>query len=574
MTNVLQFFKKYKAISAAILMLMLMQSFGTLFIPKLMSNIVNNGIVKSDLPYIYTVGGQMLATAIFTATVAILGSWLASKLAAMWGRDIRIDMFNKVQQFSVRDFNHFGTASMITRSTNDVAMLQDALVLFVQLVLPAPAITIGALTLAFAKDTKMALLIVAGVAVFLLAAFLICKRVIPLYQKLRIGMDEMNNILRERITGVRVIRAFNKEMYERRRADNSFESYGETSVKVNKIFAVMMPLVLIVINLCSLAIVWFGGIRVVEGFIQVGDIMALVEYALLIFWNLVMGVMMLTMLPKAQTCASRINEVLRANPQIVDGTDPLEPASKAFPALEFRAVTFQYDHAEEPVLSEISFCCQVGQTTAIIGGTGSGKSTIASLIMRFHDIQKGAVLVNGTDIRDIPQAVLRNEVGFVPQKAFLFSGTIAENLRYGNSNATQAELNRATSIAQAADFIAQTDKGYDSFVAQGGTNYSGGQRQRLCIARALVRKAEIYVFDDSFSALDFKTDSKLRLALKQEVCNAAIVVVAQRVSSIIDADQIIVLDNGGIAAIGTHSQLLETCPIYVEIVHSQMKEVA
>lgn len=573
MTKVSQFFKKYKAITSCAVILMFIQTLGTLFIPKLMSDIVNNGIVKSDLPYIYQVGGKMLVTAVLTAFVGIVGSWLASSLASRWGRDIRVEMFNKVQRFSARDFNRFGTASMITRSTNDVAMLQDTLALFMQLVLPAPVITIGALIMAFEKDTQMALLIVGTVIIFLLIAYFICIKAIPLYQKLRIGMDGMNSILRERITGVRVIRAFNKEGHECERTDKSFSNYGNTSIRVNKIFAVMMPLVLIIINVCSLAIVWFGGIRVTEGFMQVGDIMALVEYALLIFWNLVMGVMMLTALPKAQTCAARINEVLAVVPEISDGTSTFTDVNKDVPTLEFRGVTFQYEHAEEAVLSNLNFSCRVGQTTAIIGGTGSGKSTIASLIMRFYDIQKGNIFINGTDIRKISQTVLRDGIGFVPQKAFLFSGTIADNLRYGNSNATQSELERAAAIAQSTDFIAETEKGYDSFVAQGGTNYSGGQRQRLCIARALVKKAHLYVFDDSFSALDFKTDSKLRLALKQEVHDAAIVVVAQRVSSIIDADQIIVLDNGGIAAIGTHSELLQTCLVYKEIVQSQMKEV-
>lgn len=574
MTKVSHFLKKYKAIGIAIFILMFIQTFGTLYIPTLMSDIVNNGIMKSDISYIYVIGGRMLVTALVTSIVGITGSWLASSIASRWGRDIRIAMFDKVQRFSAHDFNRFGTGSMITRSTNDIVLLQETLVLFLQLVLPAPVITIGALMLAFTKDAHMALLIVATVIVFIIVALLICKRAIPLYQKLRIGMDEMNSILRERITGVRVIRAFNKEKYERKRADNSFENYGKTNIRVNKIFAVMMPFVLIVINISSLSIVWFGGIRVTEGHMQVGDIMALVEYALLIFWNLVMGIMMMTMLPKAQTCAARINEVLSVEPEITDGTGILPEADKKIPTLEFKNVTFQYNHAEEPVLSDLNFTCHKGQTTAIIGGTGSGKSTIASLIMRFYDIQKGSILLNGTDIRNVPQYAIRDEIGFVPQKAFLFSGTIADNLRYGNDNASDSELVRASNIAQAADFIRETGNGYRSFVAQGGTNYSGGQRQRLCIARALVRKAQIYVFDDSFSALDFKTDSKLRAALKKEVYDAAIVIVAQRVSSIIDADQIIVLDNGGIAAIGTHAELLESCLIYGEIVKSQMKEGA
>lgn len=574
MTKISQFLKNYKALIFVALILMFFQTLGTLYIPTLMSDIVNNGIAKSDLNYVYASGGKMLLTALMTACIAITGAWIASTLASRWGRDIRTTLFAKVQSFSAHDFNRFGTASMITRSTNDIALLQDALALFMQLILPAPIITIGALILAFSKDWAMALMILGTTVLFVVIAIFICMRAVPLYQKLRIGMDEINRILRERITGVRVIRAFNKEGHERTRANEAFSNYAGTSIRVNKIFAVMMPLVLIIINLCSLAIILFGGVRVTDGFIQIGDIMAMIEYALLIFWNLVMGIMMLTMLPKAQTCAARINEVLAAKTEIDDGNGSFPTAESAVPALEFRGVTFQYYHAEEPVLSGLNFSCPIGKTTAIIGGTGSGKSTIASLIMRFYDIQKGSVLINGVDIRNVPQKALRDKVGFVPQKAFLFSGTIASNLRYGNSNATMAELERAAGIAQAAEFIADTDKGYDSFVAQGGTNYSGGQRQRLCIARALTRKTPLYVFDDSFSALDFKTDAKLRAALKENIHDAAIIVVAQRVSSIIDADNIIVLDSGSIAGTGTHEELLESCAIYKEIVKSQMKEVS
>lgn len=574
MLTVFGFFRKYKAATLAAVVLMFVQTFGTLYIPTLMADIVNRGIMEGNLPYIYAVGGKMLMIAVLTGIVSVLGAWVASGLASRWGRDIRVTLFERVQLFSGRDFGRFGTASMITRCTNDVALLQDSLALFMQLVLPSPLITIGALILAFAKDARMALLILGAVGLFLALSVVVCKKAIPLYQSLRLGMDEMNRILRERISGVRVIRAFNREGRERARADSAFKSYGDINIRVNKIFAVMMPLVLTVINLCSLAIVWFGGIRVTDGFMQIGDIMALVEYALLIFWNLVMGVMMLTMLPRAQTCAVRINEVLAVRPDIDDGRGEFSESGVAAPTLEFRNVTFQYEHAEEPVLSNISFSCRAGETTAIIGGTGSGKSTIASLIMRFYDIQKGSVLIDGADIREVTQEQLRGRIGFVPQKAFLFSGTISENLRYGKSDATRRELVRAAEIAQAADFIEETEGQYEARVAQGGTNFSGGQRQRLCIARALVREAELYVFDDSFSALDFKTDAALRAALASEVKNAAIVVVAQRVSSIVDADQIIVLDNGTIAAIGTHSKLLESCEIYGEIVRSQMKEVS
>lgn len=572
MKRVSQLFKNYKGRLVAVLILMVLQALGTLYIPTLMSDIVNKGIVESDLAYIYLTGGKMLITAVLTAAAAIAGAWMASSLASRWGRDIRERLFDSIQKFSIRDFDRFGTASMITRSTNDVAQLQDTLLLVLQLVLPAPFITVGGLILAFSKDTGMALLILAALSVFIMVGILLCTKAIPLYQKLRLGMDEMNRTLRERISGVRVIRAFNRVEHERKRTNQTFSGYGETAVRVNKIFAVMMPVVLLVINLCSLGIIWFGGKRTTAGYMQIGDIMALVEYAMLIFWNLVMAVMMIMQIPRAQTSAARINEVLSVDPDIGDGDEEVPSVDEDVPVLEFRNVTFQYENAEEPVLENICFSCRAGQKTAIIGGTGSGKSTISNLIMRFYDAGAGALYLNGKDIRNISQKELRNQIGFVPQKAFLFSGTIEENLRYGNLNARAEELERAASIAQAEEFINSTPDGYGSIVAQGGMNFSGGQRQRLCIARALVKQTPLYVFDDSFSALDFKTDSNLRAALKKEVKRAAMVVVAQRVSSITDADQIIVLENGAIAAIGTHEELLKTSELYMDIVNSQQRE--
>lgn len=572
MKKVSQFFRNYKGITTAAIVLMFFQTFGTLYIPTLMADIVNNGILKNDFSYIYKVGSMMALTAVLTACVAITGSWLASKLSARWGKDLRNGIFHKVQSFSINDFDGFSTASMITRSTNDVTQLQDSLVMILQLVLPAPIITVGGLILAFSKDKYMAMLIVVAIASFMLVAVLISRKAIPLYQMLRLEMDEINRTLRETITGVRVIRAFNRVDRERERTDKTFSNYAETAIKVNKIFAVMMPVVLLGINLCTLAIIWFGGERVVGGYMQIGDIMVMVEYAMLIFWNLVMGIMMMMYIPRAWTSVIRINEILGTEPEIQDGSSEFTATTVEVPKLEFRGVTFQYDHAEEPVLSNLNFSCRSGETTAIIGGTGSGKSTIASLIPRFYDIQEGEILIDGTNIKTVSQRLLRNKMGFVPQKAFLFSGTIVDNLRYGNEEATEEELRRASRIAQAENFIEGTEKGYKSYVAQGGANFSGGQKQRLCIARALVKQADIYIFDDSFSALDFQTDAKLRAALKKEVKDAVKIVVAQRVSSIVDADQIIVLDDGKIADIGTHESLLDRCKIYCEIVESQMKE--
>lgn len=572
MTSVAQFFRNYKGRTAVTVLLMFCQTFGTLFIPTLMASIVNRGVVEGDLDSIFQIGGFMLLTAVGTAIVAILGAWLATELSARWGRDIREVLFDKVQRLSVGDFNRFGAASMITRCTNDVSQLQDSMLLFLQLILPAPLITVGGLVLAYAKDGWMALLIVAVIVVFLAVSVWICLKSIPYYHKLRIQMDGMNRTLRETITGVRVIRAFNRDDHAGETLNKTFQDYASTAIRVNKLFAVLIPLLMIIMNLCMVGIIWFGGMRASAGFMQLGDIMALTEYALLIFWNLVMGVYMLVLLPRAQTNAARINEILSSEPGMTDGAQKFQgkSASERPPMLELREVTFGYTSAEEPVLSELSFYCRPGETVAVIGGTGSGKSTVANLIMRFYDVQSGSIRVDGMDIREVPQALLREKIGFVPQKAFLFSGTIGDNLRYGNRDASLEDLEWAAKIAQASDFIRETG-GYDATVTQGGANFSGGQRQRLCIARALVRRAPLYVFDDSFSALDYKTDSLLRAALRRELQDAAILVVAQRVSSILDADRIIVLDNGRVAGIGPHKELLETCDVYREIVKSQQR---
>lgn len=568
--KVTQFLKKESGLLTSAVVLMFIQIMGTLYIPTLMSTIVNDGILKGDLPFIYRTGAMMIGVAVVTAGVALAGAWIASTVAGRWCRDIRKELFSRVMSYSVNDFKKFGTASIITRTTNDVTQMQDTLAIVLQLVLPSPVITIGALVLAYGKHPSMAILLFLMTLIFVGISCLLCFKALPFYEVLRNGMDSMNRVLRERITGVRVIRAFNKEPYERNKMDGIFEKYGDTSIRVNKIFAVMMPLVLAVSNLCVLAILWFGGGIVSKGGMAIGDIMALIEYAMLIFWNLVMAVMMMLLLPRAKACAARIHQLLVLEPEIQDGKDRFKRKNKET-VLEFSNVTFQYENAEEPVLYDINFACKRGETTAIIGGTGSGKSTIASLMMRFFDIRQGKITMYGNDIKDLSQCDLRGRIGYVPQKAFLFSGTIKDNLLYGDSDADDSALSRAVSIAQAESFIGELDYGIHSYVAQGGMNFSGGQKQRLSIARALARNADLYVFDDSFSALDYKTDANLRRALKQEVTDAAVVVVAQRVSSIVDADQIIVLEKGRVAGIGTHDELLKDCLVYQEIVNSQRK---
>ena len=571
MTRLFKFIIPYRKTLILVVVLLFLQTLGTLYIPTLTADIVNNGIVYGDIPYIIRTGGIMLLFAVLTGVFAILGTWFSAILSSGTGRDIRNALFRKAQRFSINDFNSIGTASMITRNTSDVNQIQQALIMVLQMMLPAPIMAIAGLILAFSKNAFMGGIIVVTMVIFMILAVIIERKTMPLFGLLQTGMDKINRFMREYITGVRVIRAFNRTDFERRRVNTSFEAYAQTAIRINKIFAVAMPLVLMLLNLCTLAIIWFGGIQIGQGAMEIGDIMAVIEYAMLILFYLVMAVMVFTMIPRAEACAKRISEVLELDPEIADAPAELT-AELSEEKLAFHHVTFCYQGAEEPVLSDLNFSCRAGETTAIIGGTGSGKSTIASLIPRFYDIQAGTITIDGVDIKTLSQKALRDKIGFVPQKAFLFSGTIADNLRYGKEDATMDELRRAARIAQADAFIGDLKYGNETRVAQGGNNFSGGQKQRLAIARALVKKADVYIFDDSFSALDFKTDANLRAALKAEVHGAAIIVVAQRVSSIVDADQIIVLDNGVIAGKGTHRELLENCPVYREIAESQLSK--
>lgn len=565
------FIAPYKTRVLAVLGFLFLQVLGTLYIPTLTAAIVNNGIIPGNLEYILQTGMLMLLVAALTGVLSITATYLSTALAAALERDLRNALFRKVQALSVTDFQRFGTASLITRSTSDVIQIQQAFAMLLEMLLPAPLMTVAALLLAFAKDRFLALVIIATMILVVVFAYLVSRKAMPMYAALQGLMDRINRVLRENIIGTRVIRAFNKVDYERRRINQSFRDYAATAIRVNKIFALMMPVIMTLLNLCTLLILWFGAKRVDAGLLQIGDIMALIEYSLLILFYLIMGLMVFMIIPRAQACAVRIHEVLAFQAQ------PAAPLSDPQPfgrraKLEFRHVSFRYDDAAEPVLNDISFACDAGRTTAIIGGTGSGKTTIASLIPRLHDIESGSILLNGIDIRHLPLHELRQKIGYVPQKAFLFSGTIAANLRHGKSDASLAELRQAAQIAQIDDFVSSLEAAYDAPVAQGGGNFSGGQKQRLSIARAIIKKPEIYVFDDSFSALDFQTDARLRKALQQAVGDAAVILVAQRISTIIDADQIIVLENGRVAGSGTHRELLANCLVYQQIAHSQLSK--
>lgn len=572
MKKILKYLIPIKLPLTVMIILLFLQILGTLFIPTLTADIVNNGIIDKNMDYILSTGVIMIGVSAIAAVVSILGTYLSSHLAATIGKNIRYDLMRKSQDFSLNEFNHFGTSSMITRSTSDIMLLQQTFSLVVEMLLPAPVMIIVGLTLAFRINRTAGFIIVGAMILIVLITLLIGKRFIPMFDKLQTTLDKINRLLREHISGIRVIRAFNQSEGEKKKEDTAFLEYADTSIKVNKIFALVTPLIMVVLDMSTVLIIWFGGTYVTEGAMQIGDILALIEYALLILSYMIMAIMAFIMVPRAQISAQRITEVLNYESDTTITNTAAQTKSDTDGKLSFKDVTYRYLGAEKPVLEDISFSVQPGQTLAIIGSTGSGKSTIANLIPRFFDIESGEISVDGMNIQQMKLDELRNKVGYIPQKAFLFSGTIADNLRHGNPKATLKEMDHAATIAQAKDFIDNLKDGYESTVAQAGNNFSGGQKQRLSIARAIIKKPEIYVFDDSFSALDFKTDARLRKALKMETINAAVVVIAQRVSSIMDADQILVLDKGKAVGLGTHKELMKNSDIYKQIAQSQLSE--
>lgn len=536
-----------------------------------MSDIVDKGVVKGDTDYIWKIGGYMLLVAAGGMVCSITASFFSAKAASGFGKLLRTKIFSHVGGFSLHEFDKLGTASLITRTTNDITQVQQVLVMMLRMMAMAPMMCIGGIIMAYSKDAKLTLVLAVSLPVLVLAIVIIAKTGIPLFKAMQVKLDSLNRVLRENLTGIRVIRSFNRIQHEKIRFNEANWDLTQTAIKVNKIMASMMPIMMVVLNLTSVAIIWFGGIRISNGHMQVGDMMAFIQYAMQIMFSFIMLSMMFVMIPRASVSAVRINEVLETAADITDPSKPLLNEGQKG-QVEFQNVTFSYPGAEMPAISNISFSMKPGEVTAIIGGTGSGKSTLINLIPRFYDVDSGKILVDGIDVREMTQENLRSKIGFVPQQAVLFTGTITENIRYGKEHASEEEILHAAEIAQASEFITSMEGGYDAVIAQGGTNVSGGQKQRLSIARALVRKPEIYIFDDSFSALDFKTDAKLRAALKKETVDSTVLIVAQRVSTIMDADQIIVLDDGEIVGIGKHKDLLETSSVYREIVMSQLSE--
>lgn len=562
--------KPYTTAIAFILVLVLMQCLAELYLPTLMADIVDKGIVQSDNAYIYRIGGYMLAVALVSMICAVLSTYLSAKVGMGFGRDLRNKVFGHVEKYSLREFDKIGTASLITRTTNDITQVQNITIMIFRMMVMAPMMSIGGMVMALNKDATLSWIFAVVIPLLGLAIFVIVGKAMPHFKAMQKKVDKINLVVREELTGIRVIRAFNRINREEKRFTEANADLTGTAIKVNKIMAFMMPVMMIVMNITTIGIIWFGSIRIDEGNMQVGSLMAFLQYAFQIMFSLIMMSMMFVMLPRASASAIRINEVLDMKSDIADPAASKQAATHGH--VEFDNVTFSFPGAEQPAVKGISFQAGPGETTAIIGGTGSGKSTIINLIPRFYDIDSGSIKVNGVDVREMSQETLRAKIGYVPQKAMLFTGTITENIRYGKEDATDEEIRHAAEVAQAADFIGEMKDGYDSIISQGGTNVSGGQKQRLSIARALVRKPEIYIFDDSFSALDFKTDAKLRAALKGETAEATVLIVAQRVSTVMDADRIIVLDEGEIAGIGTHKELMSTCEVYREIVSSQLSE--
>lgn len=570
MIKILKKLSAYKWIVVAIFALVFIQSLSELFLPTLMAEIIDNGVVPGDLEVIWKIGGVMLVVTAISALAAVAASYFSSTAAMGLGKDIRQKVFKHVEGFALQDFDKVGTASLITRTTNDITQIQQVVLMMLRMVLTAPIMFAGGLIMALSKDVKLSLVIVAAMPVLVVAILIIFNKGLPLFQTVQKKLDRLNLVLRENLTGIRVIRAFSREKDEQARLGHANEELRDVSIKVNRLMAFLMPTMMLVMNLTIVGVIWFGGVRIESGNMQIGDLMAYIQYVTMIMMSLLMASILFVMIPRAAVSANRVNAVLEMEPtEIVEGS---KKADNEKGTLEFENVSFHYPGAEEPTLSNINFKANKGETTAIIGGTGSGKTTLINLIPRFYDVTSGHIRINGVRIQDATQEEIRSRLGLVPQEALLFSGTVKENLRFGKQDATVEDIKHAAQIAQAEDFIMSMEEGYESKISQGGSNLSGGQKQRLSIARALIRKPDIYIFDDSFSALDYKTDADLRKALEDETKDATVVIVAQRVSTVMDADQIIVLDQGKVVGIGKHEELYEDNKVYREIVESQLSE--
>jgi ATP-binding cassette subfamily B multidrug efflux pump len=565
------FVRPYRRPMAIIVALQLVQTLATLYLPTLNADIIDHGVVTGDIGYIMRTGGVMLAVTLVQIVCSVGAVYFGARTAMAVGRDVRAAIFDRVQSFSAREVGRFGTPSLITRTTNDVQQVQMLVLMSFTLMVSAPIMCVGGILLALHLDVPLSSLVLVIIPVLGVAIGLLISRLRPLFHLMQERIDNINSVLREQITGVRVIRAFVRDKHERERFARSNTELFEVSTAVGRLMALMFPTVMLVVNCSSVAVLWFGGARIDQGDMRIGALTAFLSYLMQILMSVMMATFMFMMVPRAEVCAERVQEVLETASSVVPPAEPVTGGT-ARGRLELRDVEFRYPGAEEPVLRGIDLVAGPGETTAVIGSTGSGKTTLLNLIPRLFDATGGTVLVDGVDVREIDPAALSRATGFVPQKPYLFSGTIASNLRYGNPDATDEDLWHALEIAQARDFVERMPEGLEAPIAQGGTNVSGGQRQRLAIARALVHRPEIYLFDDSFSALDYATDAALRAALARETADATVVIVAQRVSTIRHSDRIIVLDEGRIVGVGTHGELMEGNETYREIVLSQLTE--
>jgi ATP-binding cassette subfamily B protein len=577
--RILGFLKPIKQYVVISVFVMLISQGMALLLPALMSLIVNNGIGNMDMDYIKRMGMVMFGGAMLGMLFSVLNAYYTSKLSAMYGKILREKVFMKVESLSQCDVDKIGTASLITRSTNDVKQLQDFILICVRMILAAPVMLVGGTVMALIMNARLAMYIFAVLPVIGGLAAVVLKLVNPLFKKRQKLTDRLNHLIREKLTGIRVIRAFNKSAYEDARFDEKNAELADIALRIARIFSVLIPasIVLAFIGVCLLILAAAKSIDAMDPVLEavkisntIGDLQAFIVYMIMIVSALVMAGSMFVIVPRANISAKRILEVLDLEPELKQAETPLQPDPSMKGTVTFRNVTFGYAGAQEPVLSDITFTALPGQTTAIIGGTGSGKSTLINLIPRLYDVTSGSVEVDGVNVKDMDAETLFSLIGFIPQTASLFSGTVRENVCFGREDASDEEVWRALELAQAADFVRKLPDGLDSHVSQSGTNLSGGQKQRIAIARALIRRSEIYIFDDSFSALDFKTDAALRLAIRQELADACVIVVAQRVGTILSAEKIVVLDEGRVAGIGTHAELLESCPVYREIAESQL----
>ena len=573
MLKLSRYLRPFAAPIALVLGLVFLQSLSELYLPTLLADIVDKGIARGDGTYVLRIGGLMLLVALGGAACSVIGSWFSAQVGMGYGRDLRRVVFTHVEGFSLHEFDRIGTPSLITRTTNDITQVQNFAMVVMRMMIMAPIMAIGGLIMALHQDARLTWVLAVAIPIIAAIIILVASRGLPLFRAIQAKIDRINLVMREGLTGVRVVRAFDRGDQEKKRFDQANQDLTATSIKVNRLMAVLFPLMMLVMNFTTIAIIWFGAKRIDIGEMQVGSLMAFLQYAMQIMFSVLMVSFLFIMLPRASASAGRIHEVLAIEPEIRDTAEPRR-AEDERGFIEFRNVTFSYPGAEEPAIRGISFSAHPGEMTAIIGGTGAGKSTLVNLIPRFYDVDSGSILVDGVDIREMEQERLRGKLGFVPQRAVLFNDTVGNNIRYGKEDATDEEVARAAEVAQANGFIGDMQEGFASVVAQGGTNLSGGQKQRLAIARALVRKPEIYVFDDTFSALDFRTDANLRAALRQEIADATVIIVAQRVNTIMDADRIIVLDDGEVVGTGTHRDLIRTCEVYREIVSSQLTEEA